>query len=67
MANCKKMPNRLQNQSYGPSPVVWGKHRSSGQRGLEVGFSDPIFEGDISIFLGTNHPILGYTKEDQNK
>jgi hypothetical protein len=27
---------------------------------LEAGFSDPIFEGDIRIFLGTNHPILHF-------
>jgi hypothetical protein len=63
------MPNRLQNQSYRPSPVVWGKHRSKRSLrlgSLEVGFSDPIFEEDISIFVGTNYPILGYTKEDQN-
>jgi hypothetical protein len=48
-------------------PLFCGKTiGQNGQRGLEVGFSDPIFEGDIRTFLGTNLPILGYMKGDQN-
>jgi hypothetical protein len=48
-------------------PLLCGKNiGQNGQRGLEVGFPDPCFELDIRSFLGTNHPILRYTKVDQN-
>jgi hypothetical protein len=48
-------------------PLLCGKNiGQSGQRGLEVGFPDPIFELEIRNFVGTNHSILRYTKVDQN-
>ena len=48
-------------------PLLCGKNiGQSGQRGLEVGFPDPIFELEIRKVLGTNHSILRYTKVDLN-
>ena len=46
------MPNRLQNQSYRPSPVVWGKHRSK----WSVGLGSCFFRHDQNLgILGQFH------------